>query len=166
MSSKWEIPRYSFFKLHGNIHKMERTRKLMTMYKALYSSDDIERLFMLKKEGWRGLLWIKDYVDALIHGFKDCINNHKERLIIWTNRTVTKIRKQKWEEKLLRTGEISYRKTWTWLRNRNLWSKSESLQIAAQNKVIRTNYIKAKIDNMQQNSKCTLCWYKDERLIT
>ena len=35
--------------------------------------------------------------------------------------------------------------------------KLQSLLIAAQNNVLRTNWIKAKIDNTQQNSKCDLC---------
>ena len=34
--------------------------------------------------------------------------------------------------------------------------ETESLQIATQNNAIRTNYIKAKIDQAQQNSKCML----------
>ena len=36
--------------------------------------------------------------------------------------------------------------------------------IAAQNNAIRTNYIKAKINNVQQNSKCRLCGNKDETI--
>ena len=33
--------------------------------------------------------------------------------------------------------------------------ETESLQIAAQKDFVRTNYVKAKIDKTQQNSKCT-----------
>ena len=40
---------------------------------------------------------------------------------------------------------------------RNLKRETESLLKAAQNNVIRTNYIKARIDKTQQNSKCRLC---------
>ena len=42
--------------------------------------------------------------------------------------------------------------------------KTESLQIAAQNNAIKTNYIKAKIHNTQHNSKCKLCGKKDETI--
>ena len=35
----------------------------------------------------------------------------------------------------------------------NFKRKTESRLLAAQNNVIRTNYVKAKIDNTQQNSK-------------
>ena len=43
-----------------------------------------------------------------------------------------------------------------------LHKEIESLQIAAQNNAIRTNHIKARIDKMQQNSKCNLCGDRDE----
>ena len=41
------------------------------------------------------------------------------------------------------------RELWTWLRKGKLKSETEYLLVAAQNNTIRTNYIKAKIDNMQ-----------------
>ena len=40
--------------------------------------------------------------------------------------------------------------------------ETESLFIAAQKDATRTNYIKAKINNKQQNSKCRLCRNRDE----
>ena len=54
-------------------------------------------------------------------------------------------------------SNISHEKTWTSLRKENLKRETESLLIAAQNNAIRTNYIKARIDKTQQNSKCRLC---------
>ena len=47
---------------------------------------------------------------------------------------------------------------------RNLKKVTESLLIAAQNNAIRTNYIKARIDKTQQNSKCRLCCERDETI--
>ena len=40
--------------------------------------------------------------------------------------------------------------------------KTESLLIGAENNAIRTNYIKAKIDNTQLNSNCRLCEDRDK----
>ena len=59
---------------------------------------------------------------------------------------------------------ISHRKTWTWLRKEKLKRETESLLIAAQNNAIRTNHIKAKIDETQQHSKCRLCGDRDETI--
>ena len=53
---------------------------------------------------------------------------------------------------------------WMWLRKENLKGETESLLIAAQNNVIRTNNIKMRIDKTQQNSRCRLCGEKDETI--
>ena len=79
-------------------------------------------------------------------------------------------RKQKWEEKQLyghfkrQTNEVSYKKTRTWLRKEKLKRETESLLIAAQNSAIRTNFVKAKIDETQQNNKCRLCSDREETI--
>ena len=69
-------------------------------------------------------------------------------------------RKQKWDEKQLYgrfkriINDCLHEKTWTWLRKGNFKRETESLRIAAQNNVIRTNQIKARIHKTQQNCKC------------
>ena len=60
------------------------------------------------------------------------------------------------------TNEISHEKTWTWLIRGSLRRETEFPTIAAQNNAIRTNYIKARIDKTQQNSKCRLCGDRNE----
>ena len=60
--------------------------------------------------------------------------------------------------------KILHKKTWTRLRKGNLKRETESLLIAAQNNTIRTNYVKARIDKMQQNSRCKLCSDRDEMI--
>ena len=87
----------------------QRTRKLMTMHKALHSKDDVDRLYVSRKEGGRGLASIEDSVDASIQRFDDNIEKHEAGLIIaiknGTDNTIdnrmTITRKQKWEEKQL-----------------------------------------------------------------
>ena len=54
------------------------------------------------------------------------------------------------------TSEISHEKTWTLLRKGNLMREIVSFLIVAQNNAIRTNYINARIDKTQYNSKCGL----------
>ena len=50
------------------------------------------------------------------------------------------------------------------MRKGNFKREKESLLIAAQNNGVRTNYIKARIDKKQQNSKCRLCGHIDETI--
>ena len=137
-----------------------RTRKLMTMHKALHPRDDVDRLYVSRIEGGRGLACIEDSVDASIQRLKDYIQKHEGRLITATrnetentmNNRMTITRKQKWEEKQLYgrfkrlINNISHDKTWTWLRKGNFKRETESLLIATQDNAIRTNHIKARID--------------------
>ena len=149
----------------------------MTMHKALHPRDDTDRLYVSRKEGGRGLANIEDCVNTTIKALEDYTQKSTERLItaarnsdcnIWTIRDTTKTRKQKWEEKQLygyfkrQTAEIAHEKSWSWLRRGNLKRETESLIIAAQDNAIRTNYVKAKIDRTQQNSKCRMCGERDE----
>ena len=156
----------------------QRTRKLMTMHKALHPRGDVDRLCVSRKEGGRGLASIEDSVDALIQRLEDYIQKHEGGLISATrfdtentmNNRMTITRKQKWEGKQLYgrfkrlINNISQEKTWTWLRKGNLKRETETLLIAAQDNTIRTNHIKARIDKTQQNNKCRLCGDRDETI--
>ena len=150
----------------------------MTMHKALHLRDDVDRLYVLRKEGGRGLASIEDSVDALIQRLEDYIQKLEEGLITATRndtentmnnrRTIT--RKQKWERKQLYgwfkqlINNISYDKSWTWLRKGKIKRETKSLLLAAQDSALRTNHIKARIDKTQQNCKCRLCGDRDETI--
>ena len=110
----WAVPlvRYSepFLKwTRDELKQMEqRTRKLMTMHKALHPRDDIDRLYVSRKEGGRGLASIENTVHASIQ-LEDYIEKHERGLITTirnnTDNTIddrmTTTRKQKWEGKQL-----------------------------------------------------------------
>ena len=59
----------------------QRTRKLMTMHKALHPRDDVDRLYVSRKERGRGLTSIEDTVDASIQRLEDFIVKHERGLI-------------------------------------------------------------------------------------
>ena len=62
----------------------QTTRKLLTIHKALYPRADVDRLYVSKKEGWRGLASIKDSVDLSIQRLEDYREKHGGRLITAT----------------------------------------------------------------------------------
>ena len=78
----------------------------MTIHKALHPRDDVDRLYLSRKEGGRGMASIEDNVGASIQRFEDYVEKHKGGLITLikndTDNTVTNrktiTRKQKWEE--------------------------------------------------------------------
>ena len=69
-----------------------------------------------------------------------------------------------WTFKATNKPHRIWKKTWTWQRKGNLKREMKSLLIATQNNAIRTNHIKARIDKMQQTSKCWLCGDRDETI--
>ena len=109
----WAVPlvRYSgpFLKwTRDELKQMDQwTRKLITMHKALHPRDDVDRLYVSRKEGGRGLDSIEDSVDASIQRLKDYIQKHEGGRITATrndtentmNNRMTITRKQKWEGK-------------------------------------------------------------------
>ena len=182
--NSWDVPliRYSgpFLKwTRDELKQMDqRTRKLMTMLKALHPRDDVDRLYVSRKEGGRGIASIEDSVDASIQRLEDYTEKHERGLITAirndTDNTIDDgmitTRKQIWEKNQIYgrfkrlINNISHQKTWTWLRNENHQRETESLQIAAHDNAIRTNHIKARIDKKKQNSKCRLCGNRDETI--
>ena len=83
----WALPlvRYSgpFLKwTRDELRQMDqRTRKLMTMHKALHPRDDVDRLYVPRKEGGRGLASIEESVDTSIQRLEDYIEKHEQGLI-------------------------------------------------------------------------------------
>ena len=51
------------------------------MHKALHPRDDVDRLYVSRKEGGRGLASIEDCVDASLQRLEDYIEKHKRGLI-------------------------------------------------------------------------------------
>ena len=111
----WTTPlvRYSrpFAKLTRADHKQmdQRTRKLITLHKALPARHDVDRLYVSRKEGGRGLVSIDNSVDASIQRLEEYLQQHGGGLITAirnnTDNTMdnrmTITRKQKWEAKQL-----------------------------------------------------------------
>ena len=59
----------------------QKTTKLMKMHKASHPRDDIDRLYVSRKERGRGLASIEDRVDASIQRLVDYIQKHDGGLI-------------------------------------------------------------------------------------
>ena len=75
------LVRYSgpFLKWTKDEHRQmdQRTRKLMTMHKALHPRDDVDRLYVSRKEGGRGPASIEDSVDTSIQRLENYIEKHE-----------------------------------------------------------------------------------------
>ena len=69
------------------------TKKLMTTNKALHPRDDIDRLYVSRKERGKALASIEDSVDASMQRLEDYIKKEcNERLIIATRNSIDNIK--------------------------------------------------------------------------
>ena len=59
----------------------QKTRKLMTMHKALHPRGNVDRLYVSRKEGGRRLASTEDSIDTLIQRLEDYIEKHERGLI-------------------------------------------------------------------------------------
>ena len=148
----------------------------MTMHKVLHPRDDVDTLNVWRKPGGKGLTRIENSDDTSIQRLEENKEKHEGGLITvikndtdgTVNKRMTITMKQKLEEKQLygrfkrRINNITYEKTWTWLRKGNFKWETEPFLIAVQNNAIITNQMKARIDKTQQNSKCRLCGDREE----
>ena len=58
-----------------------KTRKLFTIYGALYPKSDVDRLYTPRKEGGRGLISVEDCVELAIRGSEVYVHRSEERLL-------------------------------------------------------------------------------------
>ena len=186
----WSISLLRYSAAFGSRRKSElqaidrKTRKLFTIYRALYPKSDVDRFYIPRKEGGRHLISIEDCVELAIRGLEVYVHRIEERLIQAArgdkidgldaanvlNRSKKEKRLEDWEEKVLlgqylgQTKEVRSDQCWAWLQNGDLKRETESHIVAAQNQSIRSNLVKAKIGKSQGDSLCRVCRKVDESI--
>ena len=155
---------------------------LFTIYRALHSQADVDRLYLKISEGGRGLLVIEKCViietNSLVNYIKE--SNEKvlnavlfEGILDGNNVGVDKsrLREEKHQRYLAKPlhGQFFRNpekgrddKSWIWLKNGKLKKETEGLITAAQDQALRTNSIKNSIDKQQVSPACRLCGERDE----
>ena len=150
-----------------------RTRKVLTMNGGLHPRDCVERLYVPRKYGGRGLVSVEDCINQARLSLERYVQSSEEDLLkavreedTGSQETATsfKVKRraentQEWEEKplhgqfLRETEHQSNEETWNWLKEASLKRETEALLTAAKDQAIRTNYIKANIDKSQRDAK-------------
>ena len=138
----------------------------MTMHKALHPKSNVDRLYISRNEGGRGLISVEDTIETSKIGLERHVQESKERLLSAAKRSEIEVkekvkqykdrrakeRKENWKEKVLhgqfirQTEEIAGEERWKWLKNSGIKRETETLILAAQELAIRTNLIKARIE--------------------
>ena len=123
-----------------------KTRILMTMYEAQHPKADVDRLYLQRCEGGRGLIGLEDCVQVEVHSLENYLSTSKEKIlkevsysrIIENNKygrrkdKIHKEHRKKYEGKPLHgqfrkaTEEVTGKRSRDWLKNGYLKKETES----------------------------------------
>ena len=158
-----------------------KTRKTLTMYGAMHPKGDVDRLYIKRNEGGRGLSSVEYAVRGEENSLGYYVLHSEEKLLrgvceagtIKTDGTVNAkdFKKQKAEERKEKFLEkkmhgqfsrempekVDKEKSWYWLSRGDVKVETEALLCAAQEQAIRTNYIKHHIDKSIDSPMCRMC---------
>ena len=147
-----------------------KTRKLMTIYGGLHPRSCVDRLYIPRSDGGKGLLSVEDCVEE-----EKCILakyapqnketlvktaaakfNLKKYIVNVSKKEKKENRLKEWKGKALHGQFVretechNESKKWEWLSKGELKRETESLIHAAQEQAIRTNSVKYGIDKTTQ----------------
>ena len=166
----------------GELDKIDRqTQKLLNMHRSLHSHSSVDRLYLPRAQGGRGLLSVEDCVELERSNLFDYAANNNKRLlkaateelqlrtnIDGKNEERKNERHAAWKEKALH-GQFLRKKEgmqdqrrWQWLKPGELKRETESLICTAQEQALRTNAIKNGCDHQDMSPLCRLCKEKVE----
>ena len=142
----------------------------MTIYGGLHPKSDVDRYYVKRNEGGRGLISVERCIREEENSLGFYVANWEENLIrgvsaaetINTRETITSVEfkkrkakelKEKWSEKRMHgqfiretTEKVDKKKTWQWLSRGDSKGGTGALLCAAQQQAIRTNYMRYHID--------------------
>ena len=159
-----------------------KTRKLLTMYGAHHPKADVDRLYMKRSDGGRGLIGVEDCVGMEVDSLAKYLSQTNERLLrevsqygamenIKNKKCKEDTRNEhirKYEGKGLHgqyrtsTEMVRGEGSWDWLRKGYLKKETESTIIAAQDQALCTRNMRKHVFGEDIDSKCRVCGDAEE----
>ena len=163
-----------------------RTRKILTRNGGFHKSSSVDRLYIRRKDGGRGLMSVRDCVMAEELGLKEYVLGSDEWMLkataeilkfvpgegktVYKQRVETE-RKARVESKTFghgkqfaRVKDVGTEKSWKWLTNGNLDKRTEGYVCAAQEKVLATRDYMGKVWKVAGSRMCRVCGEKIENV--
>ena len=158
------------------------TRKQMTMHGSLHPRADVDRLYLPRKEGGRGLLSVEDSINKEENSIAHYVENSSQPTLTETkqimlnkepqpkdayDKRLKNSRKDKWHQKKLhgvwpKTLEAASPQSNLWLQKSNLKPPTEALITAAQDQALKTKWYNANILKTSKDAICRKCGRFDE----
>ena len=188
----WAVPvvRYTAGVINwtkAEIKRMDtKTRKLLTIYRSLHPRSCVDRIYLKREHGGRGLMSIQDTIESEEGALGKYVKDNTDPVLreVWMNGTIrvardpleykrlnNEQRSHNWHNKpmagqyLRQMENVQTKESWNWLRRGELKRETEETIVAAQDQALRTRYIKNKIERRHDISpKCRLCGSADETI--
>ena len=152
------------------------------MYGAHHPKADVDRLYLQRCEGGRGLLGLEDCVQVEVHSLEKYLSTSKEKILKEVSRSriiennkcgrskeeVHKEHQEKYEGKPLygqfrkATEEVRSKRSWDWLKKGYLKKETESTIVAAQDQALCTRNLRNAVYGENVESICRVCGAADE----
>ena len=159
-----------------------KTRKLMTMYGAQHPKADVDRLYLQRCEGRRGLIGLESCVQVEVHSLEKYLITSKEKILKGVSRSriienskygrskeeIHKGYRETYEEKPFHgqfrkaTDEIRGKRSWDWLKKGYLKKETESTIVAAQDQALCTRNMTNVVYGENVQPLCGVCGAADE----
>ena len=174
------VVRYSAGVLEWNKDELEgmdvRTRKLLTMFGVFHMKSNVDRLYMKRKEGGRGLMSVMECVRGKEIALKEYVVASGEWMLKVVGENVqveeskvefkkkvakkrvddlgkTKMHGKWWEG----VKDVADGRSWQWLRGGYLAKSTEAYLFAAQEQALRTRFKRNRIEHEDVNPLCRVC---------
>ena len=163
-----------------------KTRKLMTINKALHPRACVARLYIPREQGGKGMQSVEDCINTERRTLGQYLKHSQDEWLTtaWNEKVISvdedperfreriaNKRKEEWENKqmqgqyLRQTKDIAQNGSWQWLMRGELKKETEGMLMAAQDQALRTRYIQNKIDGQADISPmCRKCNQKMETI--
>jgi hypothetical protein len=161
-----------------------KTRKILAMCGAFRKLSSVDRLYMKRNEGGRGLISVEECVISEEKSLSEYVGSSKEWMLKETvkllrvgenkgeyQKRIERERKERLKAKkvhgrfLGEVREVSDERSWQWLKAGYLTPSTESYIFGAQEQVLRTRWRRARIEGEDVEAFCRVC-RNPERLET
>ena len=162
-----------------------KTRKVLSMYRALHPRSNADRLYLPRSERGKGILSLAECVSDEKRSLRQSLKMNEDECLrsaweeglfkededpkVYGEKT-SKSWMEEWQSKamhgqfLRQTKDPSSNDTWQWLQRGELKKETEGMIMAAQDQSLKTRYIQRAIDGTNISPKCRKCNQEDETI--
>ncbi len=153
-----------------------KTRKILTMNGVLNRCSNVDRLYMKRKVGGRGLISVQECVKSEELGLCEYVRSSEEWMLKvvgdgmvksesqldykkrMADKRMVKLKEKKLQGKFFNeVKEVASVKSWDWMRSGSLFKRTEAYVCAAQENVLKTRNYCVSVMGKKGSNMCRMC---------